>query len=295
MMNLEAVRPMPMPSTVSRIPLGDDGTAATIARMRALIDQGVKHPVVHEAAAFILRSSKIPQFDAAGEARAIYLWVLRSVRFTRDIVGKETLHSADEILRLGIGDCDDFTILLCALLGTVGHRARIITISSVPRDVDGEQPFTHVYPEVFLSGRWVPVDAARRNPAFGRGPKRFTRKRVWSLYSDEYVDVQGLNFYASGYGQAQPQRGRYRGGMGDINWGQIIPELTTGTSNIITASRANPINLMPTTSQSGLPSGVPGYGAFSSPYASASFGGISTSTLLLVGIGLIAVMAMGRR
>lgn len=300
MMNLEAVNPMA--SYSARIPLGDAGTEATIARMRGLIDAGVKNPTVHEAAAYIIRASKVPQFDFEAEARAIYLWVLRSVRFTRDIAGKETLHAPDEILRLGIGDCDDFTILLCSLLGTIGHKTRIVTISSMLPDADGEQPFTHVYPEVMIRGRWVPVDAARREAAFGKGPRRFTRKRLWSVYSEEYIDVQGLNYYG---GRAR----RFRNGMGDMfptvpntgggdfNWAQLIPEVTTGTANIITASRANPINLVPTTSQSGFPSGYampPGYGAFSSPIGSGMFGGISSSTLLLLGLGVILVMGMRR-
>lgn len=290
-----------MQSATTQIPLGDAGTEATIARMRSLIDQGMKNPVIHELAAFILHQARVPKFDFTAEARAIYLWVLRSIRFTRDIAGKETLHAADEIVRLGIGDCDDFTILLCSLLGTIGHKCRIVTISSIPADGSGDtQPFTHVFPEVFLAGRWIPVDAARREANFGKGPRRFTRKRVWSVYSDEYVDVQGLNYYGAGYQSVSPAR-RFRNrmnGLGDINFStlipQLIPEVTTGTANIIAATRANPINLVPSTSQGGLPGAVPGYGALTSPIGSASFGGISTSTLLLVGLGL-ALVFMGRR
>lgn len=168
---------------------GDAGVVQTIRQMRRLIEQGKKDPAVHECAAWILRASRVPAYDWIGEARAIYEWVKRSIRFTRDVYGKETLHSAPEILRLGIGDCDDFTILICSLLGTIGIKSRIVTVSN--RGEDPEQ-FSHVYPEARVEDRWIPLDAARRNPYFGRAPENFFRKRIWDTSSDEYVDIQGL-------------------------------------------------------------------------------------------------------
>lgn len=283
MMNLEAVQPS---SVTQPIPQGDAGTAATIARMRDLIDQGVKNSTVHECAAWVLKSRRIPQFDFEAEARAIYLFVLGSIRFTRDIAGKETLHSAEEILRLGIGDCDDFTILLCSLLGTIGHKTRIITISSVPDYVDQDRPFTHVFPEVLVNGRWITADAARREPGFGKSPRRYTRKRVWSVYSEEYVDVQGLNFYPMGYR------------MGDDAQiaATILPEATTGIADIITAERAAPQNLYPTTSVNAPGYQPSGYGNVQLPIGAGIFGGINTSTVVLLGIvGVGLVLAMRRR
>ena len=180
---------MPMAAASRPIPEGDAGTAATIEAMRQLIDEGKKDPVVHELAANILRQARVRAFDWPGEVRAIYAAVKRNVRFTRDIRGKETLHSAREIIRLQIGDCDDFTILLCALLETVGVRTRIKTIAG-----DGRAPdtFTHVFPEALVNGKWIAVDAARRHPALGRQPRNAWRTRVWDTQSSEYQDIEGL-------------------------------------------------------------------------------------------------------
>jgi transglutaminase-like putative cysteine protease len=180
---------MPMAAASRPIPEGDAGTAATIEAMRQLIDEGKKDPVVHELAANILRQARVRAFDWPGEVRAIYAAVKRNVRFTRDIRGKETLHSAREIIRLQIGDCDDFTILLCALLETVGVRTRIKTIAG-----DGRAPevFTHVFPEASVNGKWIAVDAARRQPALGRQPRNAWRTRVWDTQSSEYQDIEGL-------------------------------------------------------------------------------------------------------
>jgi hypothetical protein len=390
MVNLEMVRS----TRVQSIPLasGDAGVEQTIRAMRRLIEQGKKDPIVHETAAMILRGANVPAFNWSGEVRAIYSWVLQNIRFTRDVYGKETLHSAPEILRLRIGDCDDFTILLCSLLGTIGHKTRIVTIAK-PED---ERNFSHVFPQVCLDGAWVTIDAARRNAAIGRNPENTERVRVWDTASDHFVDVQGLNGEAAGRSPnalpgaypawvADPRFRSLRGhtirgvghyGVGEvgsvlsgmratsgdpvaqeqfrkqmavqmpvatrnddsrrqlmkklrfiapdgaaveyaarslgemrimnaramkrglgIDWGDITSAIeagTTGAANIISATRASPYNLFPTTAAGGRsyapPSAYP-------PAAGTAFGGISTGTLLLGGLGILAVamIAGGRR
>lgn len=337
MVNLEMVRGMGGAMPVQSIPLasGDAGVAQTIRAMRRLIEQGKKDPHVHEAAARILRAAGVPAFDWMGEVRAVYDWVLRNIRFTRDVYGKETLHSAAEILRLGIGDCDDFTILLCSLLGTIGHKCRILTIAK-PED---EGNFSHVFPQVFVGGRWLTIDAARRGAAIGRNPERTQRVRIWDSSSEDFVDVQGLAGHYSRQALAGPAGrspnalpgayapamadprfrnlrghsirglGRYgarevrkalRGmrGMGQddgFDWTaltQAITAGTTGAANIITATRANPYNLFPTTSIQQQPMTRLPYTPLPAP---SLISGISTGTLLLGGLGLIAVVALSRR
>jgi transglutaminase-like putative cysteine protease len=285
MMNLETRAPMH--AVTRQIPEGEAGTAATIAAMRELIDQGKKDPVVYELARQILRQARIRAFDSEGEARAIYEAVRRNMRFTRDIRGKETLHAARELVRLKMGDCDDYTILLCSLLESIGYQTRIVTVASDPRDPEN---FTHVYPEVSIGGRWKAVDAARRNPAFGKVPTNTFRVRQWETQSPAYVDVQGLGDFIPGpapflrnlrpqnprmparlraalgsYLRPRPPAYAPRGqgnygaralrGLGQtdesFNFAQLPTDITAaevGTANIITALRANPNNLAPTTS-----------------------------------------------
>jgi hypothetical protein len=335
MVNLEMVRSSGMGAmSVMSSPLasGDAGVAQTIRAMRRLIDLGKKNPRVHETAARIIRSAGVPAFDWMGEVTAVYNWVLANIRFTRDVYGKETLHSADEILRLQIGDCDDFTILLCSLLGTIGHKTRILTISK-PED---ERNFSHVFPQVFVNGQWVTIDAARRGAAIGRNPERTDRVRVWDTASDNFVDVEGLSGLGGAAGRApnalpgaypawvaDPRFRTLRGhsvrgvghygigevrrvlnaramkrGLGDdggFDWGALATAIsagTTGAANIITATRANPYNLFPTTSMA--PGARPIQPLISN--APGAIGGISTSTLLLGGLGFLAVaMIAGRR
>lgn len=299
---------------------GDAGVAQTIRAMRKLIEEGKKDPQIHELAAQIVRS--VRPFDWMGEVRAIGEWVGRNIRFTRDVTGKETLHAARDIVRLGIGDCDDFTILICSLLGTVGVRCKIVTISNHPED---PTQFSHVYPEALVNGRWIPVDFARRYAAFGKGPESYYRKREWSASSDDYVDVEGLGaatvpsllpgayrtdvpdprlrrlrstpFLGVGnYGRPAMRRVHRMGDFEDTA-GAISQLITAGgqtAANIISAERASPYNLFPTTA--GGSRAVPV--STQSPLLTTpvgTIGGISTGTLVLGGLALFALIAVSRR
>ena len=238
---------------------GDQGTIETIAQMCRLVDEGSRDPEINRAALGIVQAARVPQFQFEAERQAIYRWVRRNIRFFRDIDGKETLRAARETMAVRGGDCDDFTILICALLKTIGQRVRIVTISSNHR---APETFSHVFPEVRNErGRWIPVDAARKAPRYGRGPNHWYRRREWDIEDGTYSDVAGLGMMGctscpSGFRAPQmgTYRPRYRGlrGMGDdgVDWSAVtaaIPSITTGTANIITAERANPLNLVPNT------------------------------------------------
>jgi predicted transglutaminase-like cysteine proteinase len=171
------------------LPDGDAGVAQTVQSMCSLIAAGKKDPSIHELAAKILRDSGARPYDWTAQARAIFRWIQRNIRFVRDVHGTEALHAAPTIVQLGMGDCDDFTILTCSLLQTIGFDTRIVTIANHP---EAPQTFSHVYPEVEIDGRWIPADGARRDARFGRSPTRVFRKRVWSVDSNDYEDVAGL-------------------------------------------------------------------------------------------------------
>lgn len=303
MVNLEMHAPMRAQS----VPLagGDAGIQQTIRAMRNLIEQGKKDPVIHELAADILHRAQVPAHDHLGEARAIGEAVYRNVRFTRDVYGKETLHAAREVARLRIGDCDDFVILICSLLGTIGHKTRIVTVSNHPED---PSQFSHVYPETYVNSRWVPVDFARRSPEFGKAPESYFRKREWSTTSDEYIDIEGLNGQTMGYDprrlpmayrvNVEPRfRARPPYGMG--NYGAralsglrglgdatdiltaltpLVQAGTTGAANIIRAENT-PSYAPP---NFGIPSTLPG-----------TIGGISTGTMMIGGLAVLALVVFG--
>ena len=173
---------------------GVAGTEETVREMVRLIEEGSRDPDVNALAVAIVRQARVPQFDFEGERRALYAWMRRSIRFFKDIDGKETLRGARRTIEQGGGDCDCQTILICALLKTIGHRTRIVTIASHPQAPD---LFSHVFAEVRDErGRWRPVDAARRQAAYGKGPQHWYRRRHWDTEDGSFEDVSGmLNFY----------------------------------------------------------------------------------------------------
>ncbi len=107
------------------------------------------------------------QKDFEGEARALFRFCRDDIRYVRDIRDVETLHEADTLLQIRGGDCDDKSILLSSLLGSIGAKTRFVAISMVPGQ------FCHVWTQVLLGGRWVdmettePLEFGQRIPATG--------------------------------------------------------------------------------------------------------------------------------
>lgn len=259
-----------IPSATYVIDDGDPGTAQTVSAMYNQIYQGSKNPEVNAMAIDIVNAANPRQFDFAGQRRAIFHWFGRNIRFVRDPVGVETVRTAPETLHRRGGDCDCQTVLMGALLSTIGNHVRITTVESQP----GNPEFSHVFLEVLDGNRWVPVDSARPGARYARGPEYYRRRFAWPNPYDPTDDLgrfamSGLNGYGMGqtakevnasYRPMQMQRlagfrglgrmglgrlGRVRGlrglrglGQDDIDWSGIASAITAGTtgaSNIIRA------------------------------------------------------------
>jgi hypothetical protein len=146
---------------VYRVPKGTPGTLVTARLIAKLIHEGAKDFYVRQKAIDIFRKYGVLPKDRAGEVRALFEWVRRHIRYTRDIFRTELLHSARRLLELRAGDCDDMTILLGSLLVSTGHPVRIILAGfrfSKPHS------YSHIYPEVNVRGRWIPIDATLQSP-----------------------------------------------------------------------------------------------------------------------------------
>jgi hypothetical protein len=227
---LSPVRRMSMPG-------GDRGTEFTVSKIRELVHQGMTDQLINRQAMAIVHAAGVQAFDFVGEIRVVFDWVRRNIRFFKDIDGVETLRTAREILTIRGGDCDDINaVLLPSLLLTIGHSVRLVTISS---DADAPGVFSHIYCEVEMGGQWVPLDAARRDPAFGKGPRNYFRKRIWSLTENRYRDVSGLgSYYAQGRTRSGRRQMRRLGDFSDIldSIAPVIQDVGTATASIINAT-----------------------------------------------------------
>lgn len=106
---------------------------------------------------------------------AVWDWLRRNMVYVNDPAYNELIHSAEVLMRrhfeLGdlSGDCDDFTILACALLLQLGVpcKARMIKL----RQADGSYQWAHIYPMALSgSGRWVAMDATEPDRPLGWEP-----------------------------------------------------------------------------------------------------------------------------
>ena len=144
-----------------RIPNGYLGTRKTLEHIQSLIRHGVKDFYVRQKAIDILLLRGIKPKDYLGEIQALFEWVQNNIRYTKDPFRVETLHTARRMLALKAGDCDDMTILLGAMLESIGHPVRLVIVGP---DITRPRHFSHIYLEVQHRGKWIPLDATMPYP-----------------------------------------------------------------------------------------------------------------------------------
>lgn len=149
-------------ATCTPISAGMRGVRQTLAAMRSLVNEGRKTIRIRQAAtsaAFLT-----PEKDELAEVQAVFILVRDGVRYLRDIHDVETLSSPEMTLAQRVGDCDDKTTLLAALLESIGYPTRFVVAGySQPGEVE------HVYLQVFARGEWIDADATE-NQSLGWAP-----------------------------------------------------------------------------------------------------------------------------
>lgn len=170
----QATTPSVTTVQLSSIPSGAAGVRHTLQLMRALVQRGkVSWPVRQRAQILI---ANLPQQDYVGEARALHAWVRDHIRYTRDIRGVETLHTADKVLEIGQGDCDDKSVLLASMLASIGFKTRFKAVGFRPGH------YVHVYPEALIGNRWVALETTKPWP-IGQEPPAI--RSVMLMYNDD--------------------------------------------------------------------------------------------------------------
>ena len=99
---------------------------------------------------------------------------VRNLKYIPDPKGKETVSRpkyTKEISWNGSRDCDDKTLLIMAFCNLAGIPSRAIVCGQ------GDKPH-HVYPEIFISGKWLPADSTYKRCIFGK-----------NLYTENYREV----------------------------------------------------------------------------------------------------------
>jgi transglutaminase-like putative cysteine protease len=267
---------------------GDQGVSQTIDVIRQLVDDAVKDPAVNVEAIGMVRG--VDQFNRDAKAHAIFDAVASRFYYVEDPVGplgsKETLRPVRALLQTWAGDCDDASVLIASLLGTIGIPSRVVTIAADP---SSPEEFSHIYPEAeTFPDVWMPMDIARPGSSYGSAPAKYFRKRVWSLTDRAYQDLNGRRSSSlAGYAM-----------LGDDSSNAVaqdisaIASLAPGVAQDINAAEG-PSYVSPYASF--YPAGqIPPAGYPSSGTVTASLSGGGTPLIVIGGFLLLAVLLKGK-
>ena len=197
----------------------DTATAQTVGHMAAIIRVSAGSAAVRRALGDALTGVRGAS-DERTRAAAIYAWVRSHVRFVPDELAladagwpdeRELLIKPERLLAMPQpqGDCDDFTMLVCAMLLAAGIHCEIVTIAADPGDTGR---WSHVYAQaLFADGTRATLDASHGTEFGWEAPMKF-RRQVWKIF-DGMGAVEGPG-EGSGEGSVS--------GGGGIDWGSII-------------------------------------------------------------------------
>ena len=171
---------------LSAIPSGLAGTDATLKEIGRLVEYDLQRPQLRLLATRILRRHAIPSKHHLAEAKALYNYVVRTVRYQKDPIGLETVQSPTVTLQVRAGDCDDHSGLLAALAAAVGIPARFRVVGYT------DDHIVHIFPELFVNGRWLPADTTEPGRGFGWRPTSLPYERVYNL-TGEVQAMAGAN------------------------------------------------------------------------------------------------------
>lgn len=150
----------------SYIPPGNPGILVTVDRMRVMVRESLRSPWLRWAFRQMVQSVPFSQMTPDVRIGTIYEWVLSHLTYGYDgqlsdsVLGlEEEIRSPEYLLhriyQFGIaeGDCDDFVILMAALLLASGTRVRFVLTSA--RD---DQEFDHVFLQAWTGTVWINLD-----------------------------------------------------------------------------------------------------------------------------------------
>lgn len=153
--------------TLSALPPGDAGTRETLGMMRDIVREWREHPMVRQLALRLTSSCR--ERDWTCQVKRLHAFVRDSIRYVPDVYDVETLQTPELTLQQRSGDCDDQSILLAALLQSIGHPVRFVALAFA----DGG--FSHVMVETPIGGYWVAAETIRPWQ-LGRRPQNVVRR-----------------------------------------------------------------------------------------------------------------------
>lgn len=146
-------------ATLMGAPNGPMRNFHTLRLMRALIDEGKIDPEIMRAAHSIIWMT--PEKNEAREVDALFCYVRDYIRYVKDPNGVESVAYPVMTLQRQLGDCDDQTVLLCALAESCGYPTRLVMGQFFTDD------WEHVWCQILVNGEWLDCDPIERSAEIG--------------------------------------------------------------------------------------------------------------------------------
>lgn len=173
----------------------DEQTAATIERMRELAIADARDASVESIA------RQLPSFSDRAYVDAVFWFVRRRVRFLRDSAIAPNIGRRGDLIEIlirpidllvmpvAVGDCDDFSMLVAALLLNRGIACSFVTVAANEQDCSR---YSHVYVVAHLAGDDVAIDASHGSAPGWEVRSSCGKRRLWR------VDRMGLGLVYTG-------------------------------------------------------------------------------------------------
>lgn len=140
-------------------------TESTVRTVARLAKEHAGTWPIRKMATSAVQLARVPDKDTRGELAALYDFVTRRVRYTRDPIGLEWVQNPARTLAEGVGDCDDIACALGSLAQSIGIPVRYA--------IGGPAPgrYSHIWAEGRDRQTWIPVDPVMRpRQGFGDRP-----------------------------------------------------------------------------------------------------------------------------
>lgn len=149
-MNLTGNANTALTGQIMGLPPGGAATKRTLQVMVGLVRQ-YKTDLNVRTLAIQLSHACAPK-DKRCELTQLQHFVRDQIRYVEDVEGVETVQTPVATLRLMAGDCDDKSVLLCALAASIGFPTRFCAIG-----VSG-QDFSHVMAQAKLGAGFINME-----------------------------------------------------------------------------------------------------------------------------------------
>ncbi len=161
-----------MLSQISALIGGDFGIFQTVAKLKGLILEAINDP----QARIRLRAESLLKYtlerDEVAEVQSLFRFVQNRLHYVNDPEGTELLKNPmyldDQVRAEGsfMGDCDDASGYLAALLKSVGYNVNLVIVT--PDNAPGFD-YRHIFVRAYLPrhDQWVNLDATAKGKPFG--------------------------------------------------------------------------------------------------------------------------------